>query len=105
MNEIEELLDEIMEYQMSHVELARTTVPYKLAEKALNKLRESKAELPISGVSNSLPHDVAEKILKVRDAYIENDIEDVWHHLYSIASPNFDKKEPWQELEKIAGRL
>lgn len=48
--------------------------------------------------------DVAEKILKVRDAFVERDPSEAWHWLYSIASPNYDKKEPWEELEMIAGR-
>jgi len=61
--------------------------------------------LALFSIGKSLPPDVAEKILKVRDAYVANDMEDVWHHLYSIASPNFDELEPWEELEKIAGRL
>lgn len=51
-----------------------------------------------------IPKDVAEKILKVRDAFIERDPSEAWHWLYNIASPNYDKKEPWEELEMIAGR-
>ncbi len=63
MNKIERLLEEIMEHQMNHVELAKTTIPYKLVEKALNELREYKAEnLPISVVNSreieKLNHDI-----------------------------------------------
>lgn len=56
-------------------------------------------------VSSSLPPDVAEKILKVRDAFVKRDYDEVWHWLYSIASPNYDKTEPWEDLERMAGRL
>jgi len=45
---------------------------------------------------------VAKLILKIRDSYIEQDFEDVWHFLYQIASPNFDKFQAWGEIERIA---
>jgi hypothetical protein len=61
--------------------------------------------LLIADVSSSLPPDVAEKILKARDAFVERDYDEVWHWLYSIASPNYDKTEPWEDLERMAGRL
>ena len=35
----------------------------------------------------------------------KDDFDEVWHSLYKIASPNFDKIEPWDELEKIAGYI
>ena len=46
----------------------------------------------------------AYKIIKARDAFIEGDNSEVWHQLYSIASPNFDKKQVdvWTELEQLA---
>lgn len=56
-------------------------------------------------VSSSLPPDVAEKILKARDAFVEREYDEVWHWLYSIASPNYDKTDPWEDLERMAGRL
>lgn len=40
------------------------------------------------------------KILDMRDALVQEDYDEVYHILYSIASPNFDKLEPWEELEK-----
>jgi dihydroneopterin aldolase len=46
--------------------------------------------------------DVAEKILRARDAFVMKDYNEVWHWLYSIASPNHDKPEPWEDLERIA---
>jgi hypothetical protein len=55
-------------------------------------------------LGGSLPPDVAEKILKARDAFIGKDYDGVWYFLYSIASPNFDKTEPWEDLERMAGR-
>ena len=62
-------------------------------------------QLNIGAVSSSLPPDVAEKILKARDAFVERDYDEVWYWLYSIASPNYDKTEPWEDLERMAGRL
>jgi hypothetical protein len=62
-------------------------------------------KLVIPDVIVSLPPDVAEKILKARDSFVEKDYDEVWHWLYSIASPNFDKTEPWKDLERVAGRL
>lgn len=47
--------------------------------------------------------EVAAKIMLVRDAYLKGNMEDVYHHLYSIASPGFDKYEPWKRLIEIAG--
>jgi hypothetical protein len=49
---------------------------------------------------------VAKLILKIRDSYIEQDFEDVWHYLYQIASPNFDKvfDNVWSEIKDIAMR-
>ena len=63
---------------------------------------------PEVGVKFEMGHlspDIAEKILKARDAFIADDYDEVWHWLYSIASPNHDKTEPWEDLERIAGRI
>jgi len=51
-----------------------------------------------------IPKDVAEKILKSRDALLKEDYEEAYHVLYSIANPDFDSIEPWVELEIAAGR-
>lgn len=63
--------------------------------------------LPQERSTNSLASipEVAQKILAVRDALVEGDPDEAFHQLYSIASPYFDKYEPWQELEKIAKTL
>lgn len=53
---------------------------------------------PKLGVSK----EVAQKILKIRDAFTHSNYEEAYHVLYSIASPEFDKYKPWEELEKIA---
>ncbi len=55
----------------------------------------------IRSINTSLPAEVAEKILKARDAFVADDMHEVWHQLYSIASPNFDQLKPWNELEQI----
>jgi hypothetical protein len=54
--------------------------------------------------STAIPPDVAEKILKARDSFVQKEYDEVWHWLYSIASPNYDKTEPWENLERMAGR-
>jgi hypothetical protein len=41
-------------------------------------------------------------LLKVRDNFAKQDYNEAYHWLYAIASPKFDKYEPWEELEKIA---
>ena len=48
--------------------------------------------------------DVAEKILRARDAIVEGDYEEAYHCLYSIANLEFDSIDPWGELEEISGR-
>lgn len=57
---------------------------------------------PAEVLVKAIPPDVARKILLVRDALIKEDREEAYHHLYSIASPNFEEYEPWKELEEIA---
>lgn len=47
--------------------------------------------------------DIAKKILAIRDELVKQDYQEAFHILYSIASPEFDKIEPWAELEKIVG--
>ena len=71
------------------------------------KILDRKQNQPscLGAVSRSLQPDVAKKILKARDAFVEKDYDEVWHWLYSIASPNYDKTEPWEDLERMAGRL
>lgn len=50
--------------------------------------------------------EVAAKLLLIREALskmkVDENLSEAWHHLYSIASPGFDKFEPWQQLEAIA---
>ena len=43
----------------------------------------------------------AKQILKARDALIKEDYEDAYHQLYGLASPEFDKFNPWQEIEAL----
>lgn len=44
---------------------------------------------------------MCKKILAARDAHIAGNLDEVYHQLYSIASPNFDKTEPWQDMENL----
>lgn len=50
----------------------------------------------------TLTPDIAKKILAVRDELIKEDYQEAFHQLYSIASPGFDKYEPWAELEALS---
>lgn len=56
-------------------------------------------------VNNSgISQDLAEKILKVRGAFIDNDTAKLWWWLFRIADPSAEKENPWEELERIAKR-
>ena len=48
--------------------------------------------------------ELAKKLLLIRDAIIQEDYDEAYHQLYSIASPNFDKDcdNVWKELEELA---
>lgn len=50
----------------------------------------------------NLTKEQAEIILKIRDALALENIDEAYHYLYQIASPDFDKINPWSELERIA---
>lgn len=65
---------------------------------------ERRGRLPQPAVGGSLPPDIARRILEVRDALAKGDQEEAYHWLYSIASPGFDKTDPWADLERDAGR-
>ena len=47
---------------------------------------------------------VAKLILQIKDSVIRDDMEDVYHYLYQIASPDYDKlfDDVWSEIEEIA---
>lgn len=47
----------------------------------------------------SLPKDIRLKLLKARDALVVGDIDEAYHQLYSIASPEFSSLDPWVKLE------
>lgn len=70
----------------------------KLYHKKMCKLDKDKDGIALSP-------EIAGKILKARDAFVEGDYDNVWHWIYSIASPNYDKTDPWEELEKIAQEI
>lgn len=71
-------------------------------EKLMNTWNE--AALQQCTVVRSLPPDVAEKILRARDAITAEDYDEAWHWLYKIADPEVSSFTPWAELEAIAGR-
>ena len=51
-----------------------------------------------------IPRDVARKILKIRDALINEDYVEAYHWCYAIAHPDFNvySNKVWKELEKMA---
>jgi hypothetical protein len=62
-------------------------------------------------MTSDLKHEVsprvAQLIVNIREALIQDDIADAWHNLYQIVSPNFDLtseefEKQWIELERIA---
>ena len=52
---------------------------------------------------NTLPRDIKEKLLNIRDTLIQEDISQAYHILYSIADPYFIKMNPWAEMEHSIG--
>lgn len=64
----------------------------------------NEAALQQSTVVRSLPPDIAEKILRVRDAITAEDYCEALHWLYKIADPECSSYTPWAELEDVAGR-
>ena len=42
-----------------------------------------------------------EKLLALRDELVRGDLEEAYHILYGIASPNFDQFEPWKKWELL----
>lgn len=48
----------------------------------------------------TLPRDIKHKLIKIREALVRNELDEAYHILYSIASPNFDKIQTWDALEK-----
>ena len=44
---------------------------------------------------------VAYLILQVRDALATENVDEAYHALYQIVSPDFDKLAPWKELEDL----
>jgi len=49
-----------------------------------------------------LTKEQATLILKIRDQLALNDVDGAYHCLYQIVSPNFDKTDSWEEIERIA---
>jgi hypothetical protein len=47
---------------------------------------------------------VARLLLKIRDEIARVNISEAYHALYEIASPDFDKTEPWENIERIASK-
>jgi len=67
------------------------------------KCMELYASQPIN--SGWVSADIANKILKARDAFVEDDYDEVYHQLCLIADPNLSSINHWGELEEIASGL
>lgn len=54
-----------------------------------------------------VPKWVAERILKIRDALVNDDKDEAYHWLYQIASPEFDKlsDDVWRDFEERTGYI
>ena len=67
-------------------------------------------EEPVEGVkaAEKPPEDAVavpvEKLLYMRDCLIRGDVDEAYHTLYGLASPNFDKFSPWSEWEALVPR-
>jgi hypothetical protein len=69
----------------------------------INQVAELYASQPIN--SGWVSVDIANKILKARDAFVEDDYDEVYHQLCLIADPNLSSINHWGELEEIASGL
>lgn len=71
------------------------------AESCAYQYRHPKPSPPATGwtAPSTIPADVARKIIAARDALTNNDIDEAWHQLYSIADPRFESYIPWAVLE------
>ena len=69
-----------------------------------------KKNLPVCGCTDGeqcdgeclVPRWIAVRVLAARNALISEDINEAYHHLYSIADPTFTSFDPWEALEEIA---
>jgi hypothetical protein len=53
---------------------------------------------------SNIPIDIAKKLIVIRDALVQENIAEAWHHLYSIADPEFESYTPWATLETLAAQ-
>lgn len=61
-----------------------------------------KGSLPLESLPTdpaTLPDDIKAKLLSIREALVNDDVPEAWHHLYSIACPTFGDLDPWAKLE------
>ena len=67
----------------------------------LDKIIEQAKKEPTDIITNAatLPNDIKQKLLIIRDALIRKDIDGAYHALYSIADPGFAKHDPWECLQ------
>lgn len=47
----------------------------------------------------TLPADIKQKLIAIRDALVKDDINEAYYVLYSIADPDFKTFFPWEALQ------
>lgn len=57
---------------------------------------------PAPALTERVPHDVAVRILRVRDLMAKREYDEAYHVLYGIADPTYTSFMPWAELERTA---
>ena len=69
------------------------------------KTEQAKDNIVKPDVIKSYSPAVAKRLIAIREALLRNEMDEAFHQLYMIASPNCDKYsgEVWTEMEAIAG--
>lgn len=81
-------------------------IPVSEVKRLMEEYRNQSQKMPTDEMSPR----IAKLIIKIRDLFIEaksdplDTMEEIWHFLYKIASPNYDKlsEDVWKEIETIA---
>ena len=99
--ELRKALNQIQDYQMDFVELARTTTVYKIAESALNKLKASKSE----STTNEL--ELSVRIRQYIEKTHESDItpESLTKVFLDNYKPKLEANEVLIDVDKILAKI
>lgn len=77
-------------------------IPAAVDEWVKHLLEQCPSHEPPPALTDRMPHDVAVKILRVRDLLVEKDYDEAYHVLYSIADPAYTSFTPWADLERAS---